>query len=205
MKYHYYKDYEDYVNKQTKYNKRKEEWIWVWDETIRLICQDYNDIHGAPAKILCHGTRGGWEQKYFKDNFPDAEILGTEISDTASKYDMTIQHDFSLPLEDWIGQADIVYSNSIDHSINIHKTLQTWRDQLSENGVMYLEVGDQVWFGEPSESDPLSISEEQFNEVLYINRLKIELFWKTEALKHRPTAKNQDRIVTSKVFVLTKY
>lgn len=204
MRYHKYKDYEDYVSQQTKYNKRKEDWIWVWDETIKAVAEDYGD-DPAPKFILCHGTRGGWEQKYFKECYPDAEVLGTEISETATKYEMTIQHDFTKPIEGWVGKADIVYSNSIDHTIDIHTTLQTWRDQLSEDGTMYLELGDQCWGGSPSESDPLGIREDEFNECLYANRLKIEFYWKTEALKHRPRSGDQEHIVKSKVFALKPY
>lgn len=204
MKYHTYDSYEEYVRKQTKFNKRKEDWIWVWDGTIRAIAEDYGD-DPAPSFILCHGTRGGWEQRYFKENYPDAEVIGTEISTTADKYDMTVRHDFSLPKEEWIGKADIVYSNSIDHSINLNKTLQTWREQLSENGVLYIEVGDQVWGGNPSASDPLSVLEDEFNECLYANRLKVDLYWKTEALKHRPRSGDQETNVMAKVFVCTPY
>ena len=204
MRYHKYKDYNQYVEKQTRWNKIKEDWVWVWDGTIKSVAEDYGD-DPAPKFILCHGTRGGWEQKYFKECYPDAEVLGTEISETATKYEMTIQQDFTKPVEGWIGRADIVYSNSIDHTIDIHTTLQTWREQLSEDGTMYLEIGNQVWGGRPSESDPLAITEEEFSECLYANRLKIELWWETEALKHRPRSSDKETVVTSKVFALKPY
>lgn len=204
MKYHQYKNYEDYVFKQTKYNKRKEDWIWVWEETINRICEDYGD---DASFILCHGTRNGAEQRYFKNNFPNAEVIGTEISDTATSYEMTVQHDFMIQNEEWVGKADIVYSNSIDHTTDIHKTLQVWKDQLSENGTLYIEVGHQVWGGTPSSSDPLSITEEEFNEVIYANRLKIELWWDTEALHHRPRSpvSSEEFTARARVFALTPY
>ena len=141
MKIYPHKSYEAYVKAQIKVNKQKLGWVNVRPRVITdLICKDYKKVADF---IICHGTRNGKEQKWFKREFPEAYIIGTEISYTAKHFTMTIQHDFSEPKKQWIGKADIVYSNSFDHSFDPDKTIQTWRDQLKPDiGKIYL-----VFFG----------------------------------------------------------
>ena len=78
----------------------------------------------------------------FLEKFPTSCVIGTEISDTATKYPMTVQHDFSKPKEEWIGKFDIVYSNAFDHSICPEETIKVWGDQLNEHGRIYLEYAE---------------------------------------------------------------
>ena len=64
------------------------------------------------------------EQQYFKDSFSklniNVNVLGTEISSTATNYPNTIEWDFHDVKEEWVSNVDIVYSNSIDHSYKPH-------------------------------------------------------------------------------------
>lgn len=159
MKIWNYRSYGEYVAKQTEHNRRKISSVWAHPQTIREICEDYGDA----GRILCHGTRNGAEQKMFLDHYPRAEVLGTEISETAREFPRTCQWDFHEPREEWLGRWDIVYSNSFDHSIDPLGALRTWRDQLSdEPGCLYLELS---LHGEASEVDPLSLSEEEFLDL----------------------------------------
>ena len=100
MKIYKYSNHEEYIDIQTKANIRKLNNVWVDKETISKI---YEMVPIA-AFILCHGTRNAAEQKYFKHFYPYAEIIGTEISHTASKFEMTIQHDFHEIKEEWINK-----------------------------------------------------------------------------------------------------
>jgi hypothetical protein len=138
MKIYKYKDYNEYVEAQTITNKKKINWVYVKKETVKKISEDKK----TAENIICHGTRNGAEQKYFLELFPDAYIIGTEISDTASDFPMTIQHDFTIQKKEWVGKFDIVYSNSFDHSIDPEKTIKTWTEQLSDNGKLYLEYSE---------------------------------------------------------------
>ena len=140
MKIYKYKNYAQYVEEQTKANKIKLGWTYVKRPVIDSICSNYSSLRTEdgvvksnedPSFIICHGTRKGTEQKLFKINYPNAEIIGTEISDTATLFRMTIQHDFTIPIEEWIGKADIVYSNSFDHTID---PVEVW-DMIIENGL----------------------------------------------------------------------
>ena len=167
MKIYEYESYEDYVAAQTRANKIKLKWVYVKEGTIGKIAKD----KGTAENILCHGTRNGTEQKYFKSHFPDAYIIGSEISETATQFPMTIQHDFAMVREEWIGKFDIVYSNSFDHSIDPEKTIQVWKDQLSDNGKLYLEYSEIESVCEPS--DPLDATTKEIRDLIE-KYLKIE-------------------------------
>lgn len=169
MKIYRYNSYDEYVEAQTAANIKKNKNIWVTQETIEKICT----IQPKATNILCHGTRNGAEQKYFKVFYPDATIIGTEISHTAIHFDMTIQHDFHNQREEWIDKFDIVYSNSFDHSYDPTKSLSTWKDQIKNNGRLYLEIMlgiDNV----SKKSDPLEINEDELKELINSLNMKIE-------------------------------
>ena len=127
MKIYEYKNYEEYLDNQIEANVKKLKNIYVEKKTIRKICEDKT----VAGKILCHGTRNAAEQFYFKESFPDAEIIGTEVSHTASKFPMTVQHDFNNVREDWVGYFDVVYSNAFDHCFDPISTIKVWADQMS--------------------------------------------------------------------------
>ena len=92
MKIHKYKDYDEYIMWQKRTNKSKQGWVYIKESTARQISKD----SPLAKKIICHGSRAGAEQKFFKKYLPEAEILGTEIGDNATSYAMTIQHDFNV-------------------------------------------------------------------------------------------------------------
>ena len=106
-----YSGYEEYVNEQTKANKRKLHWPFAGQDQVEWI----KSVKLNANKIICHGTRRGGEQKQFKLHYPDAYVIGTEISDTASQFEMTVQHDFAVEKKEWIKNFDILYSLSLIH------------------------------------------------------------------------------------------
>lgn len=157
IRYHKYRNYEEYVEAQTEANVRKNHKKWVQEPTIKLIHSIYS---GTPNFILCHGTRNGEEQRLFKKYYPEAVVLGTEISETALNFEMTIHHDFMKPIPDYIGHCDIVYSNSLDHCTDVHQTLQTWKEQVKEGGTLFIEFGRHIFHETTScASDPLTLTE----------------------------------------------
>ena len=119
-----YDSYEKYVEEQTTANKKKLHWEFTKESHVKWI---KSKKLGA-FNIICHGTRGGGEQRCFKECWPEAYVIGTEISETASQFEMTIQHDFAIQKPEWIGKFDILYSNSFDHSIDPDKTIETWKN-----------------------------------------------------------------------------
>ena len=160
MKVYKYKDYNHYKESQTRTNKEKITWSYVKKTIINKISQDKK----IAEKILCHGTRNGTEQKFFKDNFPDAYVIGTEISDTALNFPMTVMHDFSIEKPEWIGVFDIIYSNSFDHSYDPEKTIVTWKNQLNDTGRLYLEYAETQSIG--NDADPLDATEKEVEGLI---------------------------------------
>jgi len=171
MKIWKYDSYEDYVKAQTRANVSKIQKIWVQESTIDTIKAKIPMANN----ILCHGTRNAAEQKFFKNKYPMANILGTEISYTASDFPMTVQHDFHEVKKEWVGLYDIVYSNSFDHSYDPEKCMKTWANQLSDNGSLCIELqgGDN---NRSKETDPLELSYDDLIELTENNGLS--LFYK---------------------------
>ena len=187
MKIYKYNSYEDYVEAQTEANVRKLNLVWVNSQTIDIV-HNHNPF---ASTILCHGTRNAAEQKLFKEKYPAAEILGTEISYTATKFPMTIQLDFHEQKPEWIGKWDIIYSNSFDHSYDPVKCMSTWADQLSNKGSLCIEamLGDN---NRSKRSDPLEINESELIDIALSKGMR----YKT-AVDTRGTSK-------SKIYIFTK-
>ena len=157
MQIYQYKDYDDYVDWQIKTNKRKADRVYVRKNTLMMIKQ----VQPFAATIICHGTRNGREQEHFKEIYPNSHILGTEISDNATGYKMTIEWDFNKQNPKWLGKYDIVYSNSIDHSIDPRTTLETWSEQLSPIGRMYIEYSEEMSAKGGNAEDPLDATHKE--------------------------------------------
>ena len=176
MKVFKYRDYNHYLESQEKTNKAKLNWVYVKKDIIEAICKD----KVKAENILCHGTRNGAEQQYFKSFFQSAYVIGTEISSTAKNFPMTVQHDFSIEKEEWIGKFDIVYSNSFDHTIDPNKTIEVWSNQLNSKGRLYLEYAALQSIG--NDADPLDASEEEIENLL---KEKLNIVGKiTNGVKH---------------------
>jgi hypothetical protein len=158
MKIYEYKNYNDYVNAQTEANVRKINNIWVNKNTIQKI----KLLQPEASVILCHGTRNGAELEMFNELY-NADIVGTEISYTASKFQNTIQHDFHEELPSHTGKCDIIYSNSFDHSYDPHKCMKTWVNQLNENGLLFVEL---IPPNKEKKSDPLRISDNELIDIV---------------------------------------
>lgn len=132
-------DMETYRRVQTLANKAKLDWRSVAPEEIAHLCRTLSDAGVTLRRVLCHGTRNAAEQTFFRAQLPDAEILGTEISDTASQFPMTIQWDFHEVNPEWRGHFDLVFSNSWDHTYDPHKLFPAWLSCVAPNGALVLE------------------------------------------------------------------
>jgi len=174
MKVYKYKDYDDYVKHQTETNRRKLGWVYTNPECIKRIVNHFRDnFEGfGPDSIICHGSRNGTEHKYFKKHFPQSKILGTDISDTATQFKNTVQWDFTKENPDWVGKYDIVYSNSIDHSIDPVETLRVWKEQLTPAGIMYIEYSEQQSIC--SNEDPLDATLKEMISMVENAGFKVE-------------------------------
>jgi hypothetical protein len=132
-------DMETYRQVQTLANKAKIDWRSVAPEEIAYLCRTLSDAGVKLGAVLCHGTRNAAEQTFFRAQLPNAEIIGTEISDTASQFPMTIQWDFHETKPEWRGHFDLVFSNSWDHTYDPHKLFPAWLSCIAPNGALVLE------------------------------------------------------------------
>ena len=134
-----YPSYEAYKAVQTAGNKAKLKRQFVKESHIAAL-SDYLSARGEVRFGLCHGTRRGAEQAWFRAHLPGTpEVIGTEISDTATDFPHTVQWDFHDANPDWTGRADFVYSNSWDHAFDPEKAFSAWIDTLAPGGVMMLD------------------------------------------------------------------
>lgn len=168
MEIYKYKNYDDYVKSQIKGNLKKIDRIkqkdtaYVQPETIKQIVNRKQDA----KSVLCHGTRNAKEQIYFQKHLPEAFIIGSEISTNATEFPMTVEHDFNVVKDEWLGSFDIVYSNSFDHTITPLETLQVWKDQLTDNGALFIEHTVLKRNHVSNRIDPLKIEKEELINII---------------------------------------
>ncbi len=146
-------DYEKYKRIQIEGNTRKEDRVWVIEENITFLSRYIERVVGPPDFGLCHGTRRGLEQAWFRKHL-NCEVLGTEISDTASQFAYTIQWDFHEVKPEWVGAADFVYSNAFDHSYDPEKCLNAWMSCLKKGGLCILEHSSRHGVSSVNQLDP---------------------------------------------------
>ena len=146
-------DYEKYSQIQKEGNKRKIENVWVIEENIAFLSNYIRKIIATPRFGICHGTRRGKEQEWFR-NYLNCEVIGTEISNTAEKFPYTIQWDFHDIKPEWIDSADFIYSNSFDHTYDPEKCLNAWMSCVKKGGVCIIEHSSGHDTSGASELDP---------------------------------------------------
>jgi hypothetical protein len=132
-------DLDEYRRVQTEGNKAKISAVWAIEANIQYLAEYFKRKLGSPRFGLCHGTRRGLEQTWFRNCLPGCEVLGTEISDTATHFPHTIQWDFHEVKDEWLGAADFIYSNAFDHSYDPEKCLNAWMSCIRPNGVCVIE------------------------------------------------------------------
>ncbi|MBX2868851.1 MAG: class I SAM-dependent methyltransferase [Acidiferrobacterales bacterium] len=156
-------DYDKYVEIQTWGNKSKLDFCWVAEQNIRFLAEYIQSQLGEVAKGVCHGTRQGFEQKWFSESL-GIEVIGTEISDTASQFPNTIQWDFHEPHPDLI-KLDFVYSNSFDHSYDPEKSFTSWVNSLRIGGLLFIEHSKLHEEPGATQLDPFGASAEEIIDL----------------------------------------
>lgn len=146
-------DYDKYRIIQQEGNKRKIGKVFVIEENIEFLSEYIKTIIPKPQFGICHGTRCGKEQEWFR-KYLGCEVIGTEISDTAANYPYTIQWDFHEVKPEWLNAADFIYSNSFDHAYDPEKCLNAWIKCLRRGGICILEHSSEHDKGESNELDP---------------------------------------------------
>lgn len=110
----------------------------VRQETVNALAAYIRRHIGNPAFGLCHGSGGGFEQKWFGQAL-GCEVLGTDIAEWADLIPNTINWDFHEAKPEWRNSVDFIYSNSLRHSYDPEKCLNAWMPCLKPNGLCILE------------------------------------------------------------------
>lgn len=132
--------YAAYRAAQEAGNRRKLDKQWVVEAHIAWLAAYVDRSLGPVSFGLCHGTRRGAEQAWFRAHLPGGpRVIGTEISSTATDFPDTVQWDFHDMNEDWRGRADFVYSNSWDHAFDPARAFRAWAESLRPGGLMLLD------------------------------------------------------------------
>jgi len=150
-------DYDKYAEIQIAGNKRKINDVWVSEKSIAFLADHLLKRIGWPSRGLCHGTRGGYEQRWFRRYLPGCEMLGTEISNTAADYPDTIQWDFHDVKPEWIDAWDFVYSNSFDHTHSPQQCLDAWMSCVRPGGLGIIEHSRADYPDKTSTLDPFGV------------------------------------------------
>lgn len=133
-------DYDSYRAIQESGNKKKIDQTWAHPENIAFLSRYIKERLPNVEFGICHGTRRGSEQKWFREHL-HCEVIGTEIASTASQFPHTVQWDFHEINPAWIGKTDFIYSNSFDHAYDPKKALNAWMGSLKPDGLCILEHG----------------------------------------------------------------
>ncbi|MCG6883076.1 MAG: class I SAM-dependent methyltransferase [Silicimonas sp.] len=129
--------YEEYRATQVFHNKRKLEKVWADEVTLTAIVDDLK-AHGLGATGVCHGARNGYEVEFFRKAL-EGEIIGTDISETATQFPHMHVWDFQDVNPDWAGKFDFIYTNSLDQAMDPKRALEAWTQQLAPDGRIYIE------------------------------------------------------------------
>lgn len=146
-------DYEQYKEIQNRGNRGKLDLVNAQKEDINFLATYINKNINNPQKGICHGTRQGLEQQWFAEAL-GADVIGTEIADTATDFPNTVQWDFHDDNPDWHQQFDFIYTNSFDHAYDPKKALDNWMKTLAPGGICILEHSLQSVPAATSELDP---------------------------------------------------
>lgn len=131
---------DEYRTTQIFHNKRKLDKVWADDATLTALVADLQsgntdgDIRG-----ICHGARNGYEVGKLRE-LTGGEVIGTDISETASQFPDMVVWDFHEDNPDWHGRFDFVYTNSLDQAMRPDQALASWALQLKpDTGRIYIE------------------------------------------------------------------
>lgn len=172
MKLWEYKDYEEYKFVQVATNVRKVSSVWEQKPCIEVIADVIKRRIPNVSLGICHGTRRGKEQEWFREIL-NVDVIGTEISHTATDFPHTVEWDFHEVKDEWIDSFDFVYSNSFDHTYDPKKALKAWATCLKPEGYLILQ-----WSIEHSRTgsrhDPFAATLTELIDLLFDEGFELE-------------------------------
>lgn len=155
---HTYSSYEEYREIQVKFNKKKLNRVFADESVLSIVADRVKGNLRAGSKGgfgLCHGSRNGFEQNFLRTLLGEEfEVIGTDISETASLFENSVQWDFHDQNKNWLGKCDFIYTNSLDQSWKPNEAVLIWINQLKIGGLLVIEHTVQHTAAAASEMDP---------------------------------------------------
>lgn len=130
--------YDEYRAMQIYTNKRKLDKVWADEGTLAAVASFLKDRGRPVTRGVCHGARNGFEVEKLRA-LTGADVIGTDISDTATQFPHMVVWDFHQENPEWLGAFDFVYTNSLDQAMQPDKALAAWAGQLAPGGVIFIE------------------------------------------------------------------
>lgn len=150
--------YADYLKTQRAGYEAKRHTVFARAENITAIAE-HATRRNPVRTVLCHGTRNGAEQRFFRDALGgDITVLGTEIGTGAAQYPDTIEWDFHDMKPEWAGAWDLIYSNSWDHAADPQRAFTSWASCLAPKGLLVLEHSEHHTVQHVRDLDPFGAS-----------------------------------------------
>ena len=174
MKKYYTKDNKNYRDNQIKRHGLK---LWkkramgYYKYPCDHIMEHLPDRENT-LSMICLGTRNENEKAMFdqlinkKNKIVDVKSL--DISG-ASGADFIM--DFNTFPDDWENKWDIIYSNSIDHTLDANDAFKEWIRILKPNGLLYLMFD--MYDGLPTESDCCVFEDDDVQKIINDNSSNI--------------------------------
>jgi len=158
-------NYDQYVRVQTEANKAKLQHVWASEKEIRAVAGYVKRRLPQPSLGICHGVRNGWEVARLRAML-GIPVIGTELSDTATRFENVIQWDFHDVKEEWLDGVDFIYSNAWDHSYAPRFCLDQWMKCVKPTGRCFLEWSTAHDEGGCSDCDCFGASFEEYREII---------------------------------------
>lgn len=131
--------YAEYRAVQIAANTAKLERVWADASTLQVIAADLaRRLPGGVAAGVCHGARNGFEVEWLREA-TGAEVIGTDIADSATQFPHMVVWDFHDANPAWRGAFDFVYTNALDQAVEPDRALAAWTQQLKPEGRIYIE------------------------------------------------------------------
>jgi hypothetical protein len=128
--------------------KKKLSVIAIAGEELSVIA-DYVEEHIPGTSFgICHGVRNGSEVQALR-RLLGIDVIGTDISPTASQFPNVLQWDFHDVKQEWIENVDFVYLSSWDHSFDPERLFKNWMEYLKSR------AGGSLFLGRPLHAAPL--------------------------------------------------
>ncbi len=123
---------------QRLHNERTLERVFADEATLAAIARALPPPRGAPLSGICHGARNGLEVTWFREQL-GADVIGTDIAETATRFPHMTVWDFHEPNPAWEGRFDFVYTNALDQAFDPERAVRTWTGQMKPGGRLFVE------------------------------------------------------------------